>query len=192
MKNLFKIIILAILTSIVISSCKQVSVIKRKYNKGYYVSHSHKHPEVKSESSTTSSVLKKPEYLKPIAITSLRLPNSTTPVKEYVPTASVVTPLKTVGTYHPANEMKNLMSSRNSFKEVSLMPVKLFSNGTIKNLTASHEGHDALSLLWIIIVIILIVWLLGFLFDGFGIGWGIHLLAVIALILLILWLLRII
>jgi len=47
-----------------------------------------------------------------------------------------------------------------------------------------------LSLLWIIIIILLILWALGFISGNFG---GlVHLLLVIALILLILWLLRII
>jgi hypothetical protein len=47
-----------------------------------------------------------------------------------------------------------------------------------------------LSLLWIVIIILLVLWALGLIAGNFG---GlIHLLLVIALILLILWLLRII
>ncbi len=54
------------------------------------------------------------------------------------------------------------------------------------------SSDDALSLLWIVIVIILILWLLGYALGGLGLGGAIHILLVIALILLILWLLGII
>jgi len=51
--------------------------------------------------------------------------------------------------------------------------------------------RDALSLLWIVIVVILILWLIGIIAGGFGLGGLINLLLVIALILLVLWLLRV-
>lgn len=59
-----------------------------------------------------------------------------------------------------------------------------------KKAVAPSSGHDALSLLWIVIVIILILWLLGLILGN--LGSLIHLLLVIALILLILWLLKVI
>lgn len=52
------------------------------------------------------------------------------------------------------------------------------------------SDRDGLSLLWIVILVILILWAVGYL--GFGAGNLINLLLVVALILLILWLLRII
>lgn len=192
MKNLFKIIIIAIITSVAVSSCKQVSVIKRKYNKGYYVSHTHKLPETKGESSTATTVVKKPEYLKPVPITSLGLDATKTTENKYAPTASADALQKTDKNYNHAKETKNFMGTNLSFKEINLMPVKLFSKGAINDLSGRSDDNEGLSLLWIIIVIILILWLLGFVFDGFGFGYGIHLLALIALILLILWLLKII
>ena len=65
---------------------------------------------------------------------------------------------------------------------------------TLKNLKkAMHGSNDeALSLIWIVILVVLLLWLLGFIAGGFGLGPFIHLLLVIALILLILWLLRVI
>jgi len=55
---------------------------------------------------------------------------------------------------------------------------------------SSGDDKDGLSLFWLIILVVLILWLLGFLIGDFGAL--IHILLVIALILLILWLLRII
>ncbi|MCW3076755.1 MAG: hypothetical protein JWO32_1364, partial [Bacteroidetes bacterium] len=72
-----------------------------------------------------------------------------------------------------------------SVKELVKNPFKL-----TKIVAASDSKDDALSLIWIIIVVILILYLIGLLLD-FG-GPFIHVLAVIALVLLILWLLKII
>ncbi|MBK6834313.1 MAG: lmo0937 family membrane protein [Bacteroidetes bacterium] len=54
------------------------------------------------------------------------------------------------------------------------------------------SSGDGLSLLWIVILVLLILWALGLISGGFGLGGFINILLVIALILLILWLLRII
>lgn len=57
---------------------------------------------------------------------------------------------------------------------------------------SSASDKDGLSLFWVVILVLLILWALGFLTGGFGLGGLINLLLVIALILLILWLLRIV
>ena len=61
-----------------------------------------------------------------------------------------------------------------------------------EGVSASSADGDALSLLWVIVIVLLILWVLGYAAGGFGLGGLIHVLLVIALILLILWLLRII
>lgn len=53
------------------------------------------------------------------------------------------------------------------------------------------SDENTLSLFWIVVVIILIIWVIGAFTGGFGIGGAIHLLLILALILLILWLLGI-
>jgi hypothetical protein len=53
------------------------------------------------------------------------------------------------------------------------------------------DDRDGLSLFWVVILVIIILWAIGF-FAGWGTGGLINLLLVVALILLILWLLRII
>lgn len=63
---------------------------------------------------------------------------------------------------------------------------KLIDSGKLQ----AGSDDDGLSLFWIIILIVLILWLLGFISGNFG---GIiNLLLIIALILLILWLLKVV
>jgi len=70
-------------------------------------------------------------------------------------------------------------------------PIKHTIDERKKSAYASSEGQ-ALSLLWIVILVLIILWALGILVGGVNIGGLINILLVIALILLILWLLRII
>lgn len=70
---------------------------------------------------------------------------------------------------------------------------KLKNTITSKKQSANYDrSGEALSLLWIVILILIILWAFGFAFGGVSTGGLIHLLLVIALILLILWLLRVI
>lgn len=78
-------------------------------------------------------------------------------------------------------------------KRIKLVPSSISKkiNETHKKMASSSSG-DVLSFLWIVILILIILWLIGWLAGGLGLGGFIHILAVIALILLILWLLRVI
>ncbi len=79
-------------------------------------------------------------------------------------------------------KVKNIFKSPLAPQHKLLKHKKQFSNS---------EG-DARSLLWLLIVILLILWLVGIVAGGWGIGGLIHVLLVIALVLFILWLLRMI
>jgi hypothetical protein len=72
-------------------------------------------------------------------------------------------------------------------KAVSLLKPRLANKAN----TASYDV-DGLSLFWIVILILLILWAIGLASGGFGIGGLINVLLVIALVLLILWLLQIV
>jgi ribosomal protein L13 len=196
MKNLLRIIILTIITIFIFSSCgKQMSITKRKYNKGYYVSHSHKRGDVKSQPATAAVKHEKPEHLQAVAV-KLDAPTKHAE-EEIILTAAVSKPLETQNNPTPAS--KTDVSGNKFAKKFyqvkqleKILPSQLYTTEVRKKLSADHDhSHDALSFLWVIIVVILILYLLGILFDGFGLGGLIHLLALVIVVLLILWLLRI-
>ncbi len=196
MKNLLQIIILTVITSFIFSSCgKQMSITKRKYNKGYYVSHSHKKGDVKTQPATAAIKHEKPEHLKAIPV-KLDAPTKHTE-EEIILTAAVTKPVETQSSKTLAS--KTELSGNNFAKKFyqakqleKILPSQLYTAEVRKKLTADGDhSHDALSFLWVIIVVILILYLLGILFDGFGLGGLIHLLALVIVVLLILWLLRI-
>lgn len=188
MKTLLKIIFLTIIASIMLASCKQMSVMKRKYNKGYYVEYTKKKADLKNENNTVTKT-EKADVLKPVAITSL--PKETTPgKKEYEPTASIQLPENVPPQPEKVKTFKDHLNIRDNFKLITTNPVKLF-NDELSYKMNQDPARDALSLFWVIIVVILIIYLIGLLLDGYGLGLAIHILAVIALVLLILWLLRV-
>lgn len=198
MKNLLQIIILTIITSLVLSSCgRSTSITKRKYNKGYYVSHSHKRGDLKSQPSTAAIKHEKAESL-PIINSRLNATTNTDLEQREIITAAVTKPAEVQTTnesyYTKATTANTFTRKAFALKQLDkIMPSKFYTQEVKKRLSASsHSDSDALSLLWIVIVIVLILYLIGFLFDGYGFGGLFHLLAVIFVILLILWLLRVI
>lgn len=194
MKKLFTLSILFVLTSIFITSCKSSSIMKRRYNKGYYVHHSNKPAEPKTKVSDqklkepimVSSALPKQQE-QPVALTQTKENKHVAPARitasaEHAKVNRAKTSDNTVKSKNTLSVMPSVYSAKQTFQSVKELKTK-FASG--------DSGDDALSLLWIIIVILLIFYLLGFAFDEYGVGSLIHLLAVIILVLLILWLLRI-
>jgi hypothetical protein len=172
---------------ILFSSCNSnYSITKRRYNKGYYVHHTGKQAEPGTKD--------KPDFAK-----------QQTPEKIYIQAVT-----KSVDVTSNDQSKNHLVATGKGKQASKLSPAKLNTLNSVKHtlpaeFTMRHQvkalkqlakrasgdaGDDALSLLWIVVVVLLILWLIGFLLD-IG-GPAIHLLAVIALILLILWLLRII
>jgi hypothetical protein len=76
-------------------------------------------------------------------------------------------------------------------KVADKLPVKNVKKAVTRAGAAASSG-DALSLFWIVILILLVLWVAGLIGGGWGLGWVINVLLVIALVLLILWLLRIV
>lgn len=184
-----------IIISGLLSSCKNSEIIKRKYNKGYYISHSGKKQTKQSSaetkpidpSTTTSATESKPEVT-----TELVVPENTENQTASVPEETKSEPASASDIIRKLHKRTQAIGSTiplgitsdNSNAEDNT------NNNSVLN-QSSDPAHEALSLLWIVIVVILIVYLIGLLLDGFGLGLAIHVLAVIALVLLILWLLRI-
>lgn len=185
MKNLFKITLMFIVASILFVSCKTMSVTKRHYNKGYYVSHSSK------KSTKDGIALKKDHKVEALAPKTSAVSSSKKEEPELLASSfthnEIITPeVKTRRATE--NRIRYAETSKaQTIKDVVKSPFKI-----TKMVPSADRSGDALSLIWLLIVVILIVYILGLLFDGFGLGGLIHILAVIALVLLVLWLLRII
>jgi hypothetical protein len=175
------------------SSCgSNLTIAKRHYNSGYYFSHNTGNKNIYKQTNEDENIAIK--TIEPINVSVEPKEFS----KKYVHQNSksndvfnsdrnIETSFKTISTKN-SNQLSKpkITSIKTSVKEIkqTLLERKITSTTTVE--------RDGLSLFWIIIVVILILWLLGFLAGGFGLGGLINLLLLIALILLILWLLRIV
>jgi hypothetical protein len=197
MKNLIKYTSVCVVAALLFSSCgSNFSITKRHYTSGYYIDYT------KSNKGVISSPIEN--------ITQVNAP---------VTSAAMQAPVQAINVAQaPAqsNDKNNqVVTSSNNKKQSKAnlqaitKPVQVTKTGVFSNITkeekhtlfespnvitnsADRDDGRALSLLWLVIVIILILWLIGILAGGFGLGGLINLLLLIALILLILWLLRII
>jgi len=186
-KNLLLIALLAL--GWLVSSCgSRTELIKRHYTKGFYVAGNSNRQIPGSRSFTRPYATKK--------VNQVVVADGPDRVNEVVALA-ISSP--TVAGNHQGpdkSQGKLIVKKRNLVtnmpgRTISLhMPRK--TDNDLKELNkAKMSAANGYSLLWIIVVVLLIFWLLGFLTGGFGIGNLINLLLVVALILLILWLLKV-
>jgi hypothetical protein len=193
MKNLLKLLLLFAATSILFASCKTASITKRHYTKGYYVSHSGK--KGKNSPATTEKTLpgtnaesltakeSRPESTDSQNEKSLAMTPPATGTQPLIKSEKSTTK-KEIITDDADNE---ITLAEPSVKQMVINPFKL-----AKVAAARDSGDDALSLIWLLIVVLLIIYIAGLLLDNFGLGGIIHILGVIILVLLVLWLLHII
>lgn len=197
MKKVFTFSITCLILSILVASCgSSATFTKRRYNKGYYVStnfkkHSVETQQDEEESKGQIEINETPEN-------TVTASNNTENTNSEIRSAEHS---DAVNTENESNQESNRVEEQKeeTTKPSSIQTLKNNLNPIVKLKTTiadkkskhpSHSDGDALSLLWIVIVVLIILWALGLIAGEFG---GlIHLLLVIALILLILWLLRII
>lgn len=193
MKKLFTSITICVVMSLILSSCGSSSFItKRRYTKGYYVSHTHGKQKTPARPSFTD---------KADAGTAVTVVTETQADTEMTQPAKTEKAEKTA----PAAKKTNFGSRKNKIAaarairqqageatELSLGEVKSSHRNLPSLRPYADSDDDALSLFWIVIIVILVLYLLGVISGGWGLGFLIHLLLIIALILLILWLLRIV
>ncbi len=195
MKVKLNYIILTIVTGLLLSSCaNKLSLMKRKYTKGYYVSHSHKAGAPKEQA---VAFLKEKN-----AISELKLKTSSEApeLKRTRDNEGRILVLNDNSTKTSLAENKTVLIEKKKYVALTQFTFKSLEKIAPKPLHKKIAMRDpnaglvaaTLSLFWIVLVIILILYLLGIVFDGFGVGNLIHLLAVIFLVLLILWLLKIV
>ncbi|TND01982.1 MAG: hypothetical protein FD123_4133 [Bacteroidetes bacterium] len=181
---------IGIITGILFSSCgSNLSIMKRRYNDGYYVSHGSgkQKTAVPKEERKIPFETKRPS---PAAQSQARKKTTARHTKQNTATAGKTVTTDNTGMKTQKRPQLNPGQSR----ETSVKPVaevKRILSETKKTKSGSTE-REALSLFWIIILVVLIIWAAGLLAGGLGAGGLINVLLVIALILVILWLLRIV
>lgn len=192
MKKIITLTIIGLLAGIVFSSCgSKMSLTKRHYNKGYHFAHSNGkrvHPKAKAEEKLAQN--KPSEVLSPLATYSAQ-PN----VKENSINSPVISNERIVA----SNQKKGVASTSLNpskhalnFKALTIdKPITQIKRSLLE-VNKAHNSSDGggLSLFWIIILVLVLLWALGYSLGSMG---GlIHVLLVIALILFILWLLHIV
>ena len=178
-----------------------ITIVKRQHTGGYYVSTNHRYHADKGD------VTIKRDENKSVASpqsTVAEVKAEESEVAE-VP-ATIDEPINTVNA--PAIEERNDEAPAGAVKTSSAKRTPILSSmtekvplakkmdSTVKKVKSKFKpnapaGDDELSLLWIVILVLLVLWALGLIGGGWGLGWAINVLLVIALVLLILWLLRV-
>ena len=196
MKKIITFSTVCIILSLLFSSCgSNTSLTKRHYNKGYYIAHTKgKHKVVTEKKDEKITQLKTKEAS---VIDASKVKTQHNSIAEHK-VSNPITENKTLvaSTGRTPIVFNVHIVSKHPVKQVptfNLFPVKenkhtIFNKKRVS--PVSHDGH--LSLFWIVILVLLILWALGLLGGGFGLGIFINVLLIIALILLILWLLRIV
>ncbi|MEX2595935.1 MAG: lmo0937 family membrane protein [Salibacteraceae bacterium] len=178
-----------IVAALLLSSCNEglnSPITKRQHRKGYDLNFAHKAKPARAID-TKKQEEHKPKAIEKTESTAERNPSLFASSEEDL-SQFVIPAEKPSTTFTPLNVVKKLASDRPVMKEV----VKPIFKAKSKPYGNDSSESDARSFLWLVIVILLILWLLGFLSGGFGVGGLIHLLLIIALILFILWMLKII
>ena len=195
MKKLITYLSICLIAGILFSSCKSnMSIAKRHYNKGYYVdinSNKHAVTTVKEEEKTVLS-----NTGKPMSFQQDKVAQNSVSMRadQYSVTEKNITLASNEKTQRNAISKENTKQTiKSKIKSITNPAAKIKNSlfGTDKSSTCS-VNDDGLSVFWVVILILLILWAVGLLAGGFGLGGLINVLLVIALILLILWLLRVV
>jgi len=192
MKKLFTLFSICIIASILFASCgSHITIKKRLYSKGYYISNGNTKSDGSNgvdESTETKgkSIDQSKDFSSKLSIQSNEdnsivssLPVSNEGKIESNEVESIEKTEKS-----GLNQLKTFSNNLNS----KLNPIKLQKNKLASK--SMKETSEGLSLFWLVILILLILWAIGY--FGTSIGSLVNLLLLVALILLILWLLRVI
>lgn len=186
MKKFIKLSILLLFSGILLISCRsKLSITKRHYLKGYYfnVNNKNNYPV------QTSRSVKKHREVNLLAVKSLA-PLTEKAEQTFIAQNTTTRNNQVAGIKRTLPQ--NIIQKLNYPVYTKIHPDKPARNlFQPKKLSDDNSRNDGLSLLWVVILAILILWAIGLLAGGFGLGAAIHILVIIALVLLILWLLRI-
>jgi hypothetical protein len=185
-------ILLCMIIAVLVSSCgSSTSLTKRRYTKGYYVSHSHARHTTKAKAEKPAPA----NATQPVVVT----PKAESQPADLKSLSKSPAPVVTANKNSTAHKIKkpalaqtnsNADLINNNLRSAELLVKKTFKS--INGLTlqkSADDDDDGLSLLWIVIVVLLVLFFLGLIGDI--LGPLIYILLVVALVLLILWLLRV-
>src|ERR1700739_4790276 len=197
MKKLLTICSICITASMLFSSCgSNFSIMKRHYTSGYYIDYTSNNkaltpktedriaqPATETQANAVSADKQSNLQANSISANNEKGPALLANDKKVLAKTNLHITTRNTQANKPGVEESPFWVNN---KAVSESPAALSS-------ISDHDNGEraALSLLWLVIVIILILWLIGILAGGFGLGGLINLLLLIALILFILWLLRV-
>jgi len=199
LKKIFTISIYFILTGVTFVSCGSgKSFSQRHYNNRYYIGMS----KNDASESTSNDKTKETESIDENQSTETF---NIVPVTEDVTNAGKIETENALVENSENSDLTDLKESEQSkspynYNANNIDKIQEYPYAPIdhrigeKEKAHSDSGDEVLSLIWIVILVLLILWALGLILGvgGLGLGYLIHILLVIALILLILWLLRII
>lgn len=166
------------------TSCSSnLTIVKRHYKPGYYVSTGKTRAQT-AQPENLAARQEAPPAVSPDSVTGSSMQSSA----EITANPVRVSPVKGLHKTVP-----HLKKSSSAPKLHTLQPahnLKAFhKKAAFKKTERTASDSEGLSLLWIVILLVLILWALGY---AGGVGSLINLLLLVALILLILWLLRVI
>ncbi|MCC6372390.1 MAG: hypothetical protein IT236_15405, partial [Bacteroidia bacterium] len=154
--------------------------------KGYYFARSNSNPTSRQKVNTYLS-LHTNKKCKPV-ITAVNTANSVVPTEIKTLSANKTMVLKTEGKL-----IKGKLNDRKNGFPFVLNNKTTYAIGINKeNSIGKSEDNEERSLFWVVVLVLVVLWALGLISGGLGLGILINLLLVIALVLLILWLLRIV
>jgi hypothetical protein len=191
MKKLILFTILALAGALFVSSC--ASLTKRHYRKGFYVEYK-KHPMVVPIANKTVQAAENANHEKEIAKEFKAGAPDTKFISEEKNNSGEKEKSAESTPPHASIDSKQDAHAHIDAEDLfSLKKMNETTRAVAQKIVAPEAGlvGAALSLFWIVILVVLIIYIAGLLFNNFGLGGLIHILAVIVLVLLILWLLRI-
>jgi hypothetical protein len=204
MKRVVTLITLLLFTGILLPSCG-VTVQKRQHTKGFYVNTNPRIPtarsskeEIRPEEEPAVAVAEAPGETAPATAETKQLAEAVTRQQPAEATPSTVTEDVPTVVAHDRSVAPTTRSG--AFQHTDKKPFieRMAEKSPLKKkldnqkMKARASSGEALSLFWIVILILLLLWAIGVISGGWGLGGVIYILLVIALILLILWLLRIV
>jgi len=185
-------IILLLVFASACNSYRNVTVLKRHYSKGNYISVNKNHKSFVNHKLKSDKFQSIENAAKPINI-------SVDNINEELNTEASAAKSVQSNTIKSVTNFSELVNSaeRNKIAErernENIPKLSSLKKGISKlHMLNAQKDDEARSLFWLVITVLVIIWLIALVSGGWGLGGFVNLLLLIALILFILWLLRLI